>query len=241
MTDGARARTVSIEGTVVRRPRKPWTETVHSLLRHLHAEGVPVPQPLDADDLYEYVTLVPGDAGDDAWPAGQLPPEAARSLGTLLRRTHDATVGWAPASGARWSVPCTPGPVICHGDPKPANVAWVDGQAAGLFDWDAARPADRLSDVAYALLWVVPVTAEAARDPDGWQTRRSRAEALLDGYGWDGPLDVVDVATARQEQAIQEVLWLGERGHEPHATWVSEGWPTTWREQNAVAGAARLL
>ncbi|GAA1491538.1 phosphotransferase enzyme family protein [Brachybacterium sacelli] len=225
-------REVRIDGDTVRRPRKPWTETVHALLRHLREQDLPVPEPRGIDDRFEYVSLVPGLGGDGAWPDG-VSADGARSLGRLLRRIHDATRGWTPPADAQWSVPHGSASTICHGDPKPGNVAWIDGRAVGLFDWDAARPGAPVADLAYALLWTTPIDV----DPTGLQVtaveaalRRERAAALLEGYGWSGPLDIVDVAVRRHELAIDEVEWLGERGHEPHASWVAQGWPGRWRD-----------
>ena len=225
------ARSVRIVGDVVLRPAKPWTPTVHALLRHLHAEGLPVPEPLGIDGGVERVRLVPGDGGEDAW-AHQTTTRSVASAGRLLRRIHDATRGWEPPPHAVWSVPPEGGDVICHGDPQPGNMSWRDGVAVGLFDWDAARPAPPLSDVAYALEWLTPFSTDPAglhaRGPTADVDRRSRIDALLDGYGWDGPIAVVDAVLARQQRAIDEVLHLGARGQEPHATWVAEGWPARW-------------
>lgn len=226
-------REVRIDGETVRRPRKPWTETVHALLRHLREHDLPVPEPLDLDDRFEYVSLVSGLGGDEAWPDG-VSVDGARSMGQLLRTVHQATLGWTPPAGAQWSVPHESASTICHGDPKPGNFAWIDGQAVGLFDWDAARPGAPIDDLAYALLWTAPIDV----DPPTLQytasegrLRRERAEALLEGYGWSDQLDVVDVAVRRHELAIDEVEWLGERGHEPHASWAAQGWPGRWRDQ----------
>ena len=85
--------------------------------------------------------------------AHQLDLAGVRSAGALLRAVHDASRSWSPPPDAVWAVPSFPGPVICHGNPQPANLAWRAGRAVGLFDWDAARPAEPLSDVAAALLW----------------------------------------------------------------------------------------
>lgn len=226
------SRSVRIRGDVVTRPRKPWTPTVQSLLAHLYDRGMPVPEPLGYDESDEQVRLVPGDAGDDAWPH-QLRLTGVRTAGTLLRQIHEASVDWRPPADAQWSVPFAPGPVVCHGDPQPANFAWRDGRAVGLFDWDAARPGQPIDDVAYALLWFSPFNADEAqirsRGFHGGPDRRARAEALLDGYGWDQPIDVVEAAVTRHAQAIDEVVWLGERGHEPHSSWVAAGWPARWR------------
>lgn len=238
-------REVLVGDDVVRRPRKPWTRTVHGLLRHLHSQNLPVPLPLRLDERYEYVGFVPGTAGDHVWPEG-VSVEGARSLGALLRRIHEATRDWTPPRDAVWSVPHAPGPVVCHGDPKPGNFAWRGGRAVGLFDWDAARPGRPLDDLAYALLWTVPLNeapaVRAARQDGDAVTRRARAAALLDGYGWDRPLDVVEAALARHERAIEEVRHLGAAGHEPHAGWAQAGWPERWRgDLDALRAAGRLV
>lgn len=231
-------RVVHIRGDVVSRPRKRWTPTVHSLLLYLHGCGLPVPEPLGYDEHLEYVRLVKGAAGDDAWPH-QLQLPGLRSAGALLRQIHDASRDWQPPAVAQWSVPPTPSPVICHGDPQPANFAWRDGQVVGLFDWDAARPAPPISDVAYALLWFIPVNADNdelhRRGFTDLPNRRARAEALLEGYGWDQPIDILETAVSRHVQAIDEVVLLGNQGHEPAASWVAAGWPDHWR-----AGLAEL-
>lgn len=210
-------RTIRIADGVVRRPMKPWTSTVHGLLSYLHGCGLPVPEPLGYDARFEYVRLVEGDAGADAWPH-QLSLDGVRSAGALLRDIHDATAEWPVPSDAVWSAPHTGGAVICHGDPKPANMAWRDGQAVGLFDWDAARPGDRLEDVAYALIWLAPFESNPAelerRGFAAAPARRARVAAFLDGYGWREPFDVVEEVVRRHAKAIDEVVWLGERGHE---------------------------
>jgi Ser/Thr protein kinase RdoA (MazF antagonist) len=227
------SRAIEIVGGVVRRPAAEWTPTVHSLLRHLVDAGVPVPEPLEIVDGVETVHLLPGHAGEDAWP--QCTSLAGvRSAGGLLRAVHDATATWSPPHDAVWAVPAEKGSagVLCHGDPKPPNMTWDHHRATGLFDWDAARPAPRLSDVAYALLWIAPFFEE-----DSELRRRglptdvdvmTRAESFLEGYGWSDPIDLVTVVTARRRQAIAEVTQLGRRGIEPHATWVARGWPERW-------------
>lgn len=230
-------REVRVVSGVVHRPAKPWTKTVHNLLRHLLAAGLPVPEPLSLDGAVEMVRLVPGDAGQDCWPH-QLGLEGVASAGHLLRRVHEAARTWVPPADAVWAVPEEPGVgeldrVICHGDAQPANFAWSGGMAVGLFDWDSARPAPPLSDVAYALEWLTPFEdcpRELARrgfvdEPD----RRRRVRAFLDGYGWDEPLDVVEAVLHRQQLAIDEVVHLGRAGHEPHASWVAQGWPARWQ------------
>ena len=233
MTD----RVVEVDGDVVRRPRKPWTRTVHALLRHLHADGLPVPEPLAFDKRYEYVRLVSGDGGEAAWPH-QTTTTGVASAGALLRALHDGTRSWTPPTWAEWAVPPEGASIICHGDPQPRNMAWQDGRALGLFDWDVARPAEPISDVAYALEWFAPFEDDAdellRRGFGSTVDRRARVEAFLDGYQWHGPLDVVNAVLNRQQRAIDEVVWLGQAGHEPQATWVAAGWPARWATKLAV-------
>lgn len=231
-------REVRINKNVVERPAKPWTPTIHALLKHLHASGLPVPEPLNISAGVEHVRLIPGDSGSDAW-THQLEVESVRSAGQLLRRVHDATVGWVPPTDANWAVPFSPGEIVCHGDPHPANFAWHDGIAVGLFDWDVARPGNRLSDVAYALEWFAPFEDDPTelrnRGFDETLDRRARIAAFLGGYVWEGPLDMVAAVTARQQTAIDEVVYLGELGHHPQAEWVAAGWPDRWRSKLQTA------
>ncbi len=236
-------RAIRIVDGVVHRPSKPWTPTVQSLLAHLHGQGLPVLEPLGYDTTQECVRLVEGEAGAEDWPH-RLSLDGVRSAGALLRDVHDATADWQPPADAVWSVPHGGGAVICHGDPKPANLAWRDGRAVGLFDWDGARPGDRLDDAAYALIWFTPFEADPAElRRRGFSIeaadRRARIAALLDGYGWQGTFDVIDEVIRRRGQAIDEVEWLGAQGHQPPASWVADGWPDRWRTGLAAMGALR--
>lgn len=235
-------REIRIQDGIVRRPRKPWTETTHALLQHLHDHGLPVPEPLGIDEDHEYVRLVSGDAGIAAWKH-QVTTTAVASAGTLLRRVHDATTSWEPPGELKWAVPAEGSTVICHGDPQPANLAWRDGVAVGLFDWDVARPAERISDVAYALEWFAPFVSDREelqrRGLGDNIDRRARVDAFLEGYGWRESIDVVDEVLRRQRRAIDEVRWLGRDGHEPQASWLKAGWPERWRSKLDVTEALR--
>jgi hypothetical protein len=80
----------------------------------------------------------------------------------LLREYHDATVGFSPPEGAAWAVGTGGGgpagsEAICHGDFGPWNVVWKGHRPVGIIDWDWARPAPRLHNVAHALEYVAPL------------------------------------------------------------------------------------
>lgn len=214
-------RSILVRGDTVTRPTAPWTATIHSLLAHLVAQGLPVPEPLELTADHEVVRFVPGDTVDDT-KSHEVPVASVRSAGRLLREIHDGTRTWRPPANAVWSVPPEGSSVVCHGDPKPANMAWHSGEAVGLFDWDSARPAVPMSDIAYAVTWF------ASHDREDFQTR---VDALLEGYGWAGPFDPVEDVRRRRLQAIDEVEHLGRAGYEPERTWVEQGWPETWRKE----------
>lgn len=115
----------------------------------------------------------------------------------------------------------------------PLRQAWSDGVAVGAFDWDGARPAERLSDIAYALEYLTPFESDpielGRRGFISMPARRERIDAFLGGYGWDQPFDVVETVVRRQQQAIDEVVLHGEGGREPAVSWVEPGWPERWK------------
>lgn len=180
-------RPIEIAGDVVRRPAAAWTPTVHAFLRHLRSAGLDcVPEPLGIDADTETLGYLPGASGRDGWFA-QHSLDGLRSAARLLRRLHDASIGWSPPVDAVWAAPvwCDPHPegfeqagsvqeasvreaservaserVMCHGDPGPWNVVWDGDEAIGLIDWDFLHPGSRLDDVAYALRWFAPARSD---------------------------------------------------------------------------------
>jgi hypothetical protein len=219
-------------GETIRRPVQPWTATVHSLLRHLEAVGFPyAPRALGFDEQgREVLSYLEGESGPAGW-AKVVNEQGLSAFARLLREYHDATVGFSPPEGAAWAVGTGGGPVegeaICHGDFGPWNVVWQGHRPVGIIDWDFARPAPRLHDVAYALEYVAPFRSDAEclrwlrfpEQPD----RRRRLELFCTAYGLPTASGMVDAVIARQQENIELVRRLAEQGHEPQATWVAEG------------------
>jgi hypothetical protein len=222
-------RPVEIDGDVVRRPAQAWTPTVHAFLRHLRSAGLDcVPEPLDISGGTETLSYLPGASGRDGWFA-QHSTEGLRSAARLLRRVHDASVGWEPPADAVWAARPVPGDdlVMCHGDPGPWNIVWDGHEAIGLIDWDFLHPAPRLDDVAYALRWFAPARSdELALEwhhfpvvPD----RAARIVAFLDTYGDLPAFDRAETIARRMEATIATATALAEAGVEPQRTWRAEG------------------
>ncbi|MBW8485398.1 aminoglycoside phosphotransferase family protein [Actinomadura parmotrematis] len=220
-------------GDTVRRPAQPWTPTVHALLRHLADAGFEhAPRPLGIDEQgREVLTYIDGDSGPAGW-ARAVDRQGLRNLARLLRDYHDAAQDFTPPPDTLWStgtsIPSR-NDVICHGDFGPWNIVWQGIRPVGIIDWDLARPAPRLHDVAYALEYVTPFRddPECLRrlhypaPPD----RRARLEDFCAAYGLDSTGGIVDAVIMRQEENAALVRRLARQGIEPQATWVAEGFP----------------
>lgn len=231
------------------RPAAPWTPAVHDLLRYLEAVGYEYsPRVLGFDEQgREVLTWLEGESGPDGW-AKVVDERGLISFAHLLRDYHEAVAGYRPPDTTRWSTTTT-GPagdeVVCHGDFGPWNTVWQGARPIGIIDWDHARPAPRLHDVAYALEYVAPFRddTECLRwlryplPPD----RRHRLEVFATAYGLTDTAGLVDAVIAVQAAGIDAVRLLAEQGQEPQATWVGEGYLDELRARVAWSRANRRL
>lgn len=176
-------------GDTVRRPLRRTTPAVHALLQHLEDvgfDGAPRVLGID-DDGREVLSYIPGQAVTAPAPGWGLTDAALRSVGSLLRRFHDAVTGFDPLPHS-WSA-SAPEPFaqggITHNDPNLDNVVFRDGQAVALIDFDLAAPGDPVWDVAgTARLWAPlrdPSDVTDARRDRPWE----RLRILVDAYGLD--------------------------------------------------------
>jgi hypothetical protein len=196
-------------GDTVRRAWRPSTPTIHALLDHVRTAGfTEAPEPLGRDDQgREILRYIEGEVisgarsvPDFVWSDATL-IEVAR----LLRRLHEATATFEPPEGARWWWPVNERPgrrVICHNDVAPWNVVFRDEKPVGLIDWDLAAPGPASSDIARALWFFVPLTAETNPAASGLQMsieeRARRIRVFCDAYGVEDRSEVLD--WVRQEE-----------------------------------------
>ena len=179
------------DGETVRRPLPVNASTLHAFLAHLRStSGVEVPRLIRTEEETEVVQFVPGDVGVAPYPTWVSTHDALVTVAAILRRFHDASIGWRPPADASWSTAFADpagGPVVCHNDVCIENVVFREGSAAALIDFDFAAPGRRVWDVAMTARYWVPMTdpslpAAADRnvgDPIG------RLRTFVDGYGLD--------------------------------------------------------
>lgn len=180
-------------GTTVRRHQGPWSGAVHGLLPHLEAQRFDgAPRFLGIDDQdWESLSFLPGEVGNYPLQPSMWSDTALIEAGRLLRRLHDATVGYAPPD-APWQQVYperSHHEVICHNDAAPNNMVFVNGEPRAFIDFDTAGPGPRIWDVAYTF---VPL-AQFVPLPDGTtvpyeairhaENRRRRLRLLSDSYG----------------------------------------------------------
>lgn len=236
-------------GDTVRRPVRPWTETVHALLRHLASVGFPyAPRALGIDEEgREVLSYIDGESGPLGW-AKVVEDDGLTAFARLLREYHEATADFTPPDDAVWAFGApepADGEVVCHGDFGPWNVVWRDRRPVGLIDFDFARPAAPLHDVAYALQYVAPFRDDTEcirwlrhpRPPD----RRRRLELFCTAYGLASTAGVVDAVIREQRANAERVRRLAEAGHEPQATWAAEGYVRELEEKLAWSQTHRHL
>jgi len=233
-------------GDTVRRPLERWSASVHDLLRHLERKGFPSPHVLDVVGDVEVLSWIEGESGDEGW-AKVVPERGLRKWGHFLRTYHDAVADFLPAAGSVWSSgigTCGDGELVCHGDFGPWNAVWDGDEIVGLIDWDHARPAPALFDVAYGLEYAAPFRSDAESMDDlghpGPPDRRRRVEVFCEGYGIDVPADLVTQVARQQRQISQTVEKLASEGVEPQLSWVREGYLDELAERVRFTESLRL-
>lgn len=239
-----RGRQIVRIGDTVRRSQYPWSPSVHRLLLDLESAGFPYsPRFLGIDDQgREVLSWIEGISGGDGYVEGIVRGADAWAMvasgdglaryARLLREYHDLVRTLAVPGEACWATReggPGPGELLCHLDLGPWNVVWqADGEPIGIIDWDWAEPADPLRDVAYALEWAVPFCPDAEclnwrrfdRPPD----RRERIATFASAYGLTSTAGLVDAVIAGQQAFYDREVALAERGIEPAAGSVAEGY-----------------
>ena len=217
----ANAGKVVRDGDHVLRPSSAHTASIHTFLRAVRAAGfagVPMPIGVD-DDGRERLELIEGDVPVVPYPAWAQTDAALASLGSLLRRVHDAACTF-DATGLGWSDALADpagGSVVCHNDLELSNVVFRGGVAVALVDFEFAAPGRPVYDLAHLARFCVPIDDDVDRARLGWQVvdAPARLRMLADAYGLDrdGRTELpaaIEDAMARIEAATRRAVDAGE-------------------------------
>jgi GNAT superfamily N-acetyltransferase len=229
------------EGSVLVRSAKPWTPTVHALLRHLENVGFEgAPRVIGAgfdDEGNETLTWIEG----EVHARGQRTIEAAFGVGRLLRALHDATASFRPQPGAMWRHDRDLDDerrVIGHGDTGPWNVVLRDGMPCALIDWDFAGPVDRREEVAStamlnANLYSDDIVELNDLPPLDYRLRQLRA-LVVDGYELPRAdrEGLVDVMIEGLVHSMSADTW--EASVTPETKESDALWGLTWKARTAA-------
>ncbi len=148
-------------GDQIERPAGPHTATVHRLLVHLRAGGFDgSPEPIALKGPVETLSFVEGEVTTAPVSMSFRTDEALTTAASVLRAMHDASADFEHRDDDVWDHPRQePVEVICHGDFAPSNCALNFGVISGVFDFDAAHPGPRLSDLGFAAYRWAPLMA----------------------------------------------------------------------------------
>lgn len=211
---GGNMNAVVRQGDTVLRVAGPWTPTVHRFLSYLTCAGVGgIPRPSGVEGGRERLSFVDADVPVYPLPDHVFTDEALVEGARLLRRLHDASIGFG-LDGAVWQAPAkVPSEVICHNDFSPHNLAYdAAGHVVGAIDFDFASPGPRLWDLAYYATRAVPLTDRTPPNAPGRADAERRVRLLLDAYGseatWSDVLRVAiirlhDLADMSRDKAVE--------------------------------------
>lgn len=191
-------------GGTVRRLARPWTPSVHALLRHLDAVGFRgAPRVLGIDEQgREALTYI---VGRDGRVARCYDDQALIEVAEMIRGFHDAIASFTPPPDSHWRPdPRAPrGALLCHNDLSPANTIFLDGHPRAFIDWDHATPSTALWDLSYAVRTFVPLYSAEDCNKMGYppDQQSHRLSLFCEAYGMDAGtrVDLLPMVRARLE------------------------------------------
>jgi len=216
-------------GDRVRRPAPRTAPALHPYLTALADRGFSgVPRPLLLDGEYEEMTYLPGDVALPPFPDWACTDTALQSVGALLRRLHDASVGIPFDADTEWPTDMADphgGPILCHNDVCRENVIFHEGIATALIDFDLAAPGRPLWDVATTARYWVPMTPGKESDVI------AKLHVLSDGYGLESS-DRVQLPELIEETTSVARQYVAEKvdADDPAVTqaWAARGGWSRW-------------
>lgn len=231
---------VTRHGDVVFREVKPWTTSIHLLLRHLENAGFDEAPRIVGSGFDERGREALRHIEGEFVHPGPWSDEALIQVGQLLRRLHDTTASFTPPVNAIWQ------PwflrelgqktrIIGHGDLAPWNTVTRAGSPIAFIDWEFAGPLDPLIELA-RVCWLFPQlhdddVAEKVGLPP-LATRVQQVRLLVDAYG----LSKIQRHSLFELIVEVAVCETANEAIEANVTPKSEGvlWGLAWRARAAA-------
>jgi hypothetical protein len=208
-------------GAHVLRPSTPHSGSIHAFLRAVRDagfEGAPSPVGIDEDGR-ERLVFIEGEVPVPPYPEWSQSDAALASIAGLLRGLHDAARQF-DLRGHTWNDALADpagGMIVCHNDVELSNVAFRDGVAVALLDFEFAAPGRPVYDLAQFARLCVPIDADVDQARLGWRPadRATRLRVVADAYGLDPEgrvalLAAVDDAIDRIEAAARRSVAAGD-------------------------------
>jgi Ser/Thr protein kinase RdoA (MazF antagonist) len=181
--------------------------------------------------------FVEGDVAVPPFPASAAADDLLVSVADLQRRYHEAAMTFVAAADDSWHGDPVPsafsGALVCHNDLCLENVVVRRGRAVAFIDFDHARPADRLWDIAIAMRHWVPMRHPSDLDDARAHVdvpTRFRTFAAAHGLDAGAQARVLDALVAFLDHALISVRAQAEAGHAGHrAQWEEAGYETANR------------
>jgi len=162
---GGNISSVSTNGRIVYKDRKPQSATIQRLLQHLQNKGITFcPKPLGFDNNgREMLSFMNGNTIENYPDVSSITHkiETVKQAASMLRKLHDATADFPKHPDDVWFLRYDgdlPKEVICHNDFAPYNITFENNLPIGLIDFDTACPAPGVWDIAYAVYRLVPLS-----------------------------------------------------------------------------------
>jgi hypothetical protein len=207
-------------GEAVRHPQHPWSGSTRALLTHLNTVGFRYsPRLIGVEDEQDVLSFIPGRSGADGW-APAVDERGLLAGARLLRAYHDAVSNWRGDDGLVWfdgsSGTGGSGRIVCHGDFHPCNIVWDGLTPVGLLDYEYARVAQPIDDVAYACEYFVPFRDDVEcirwlRYPEP-PDRRRRLSLFAEGYGLRSVDGLVEQVITMQQHMRDLIVRLAREG-----------------------------
>lgn len=208
-------------GKTVHRAKGPWSSSIHDLLSYLELQGFEgAPRFLGIDPQgREILTFIEGEVGHYPLHQYMWSDENLREVAHLLRRYHDATVGYNAPTDAVWQFEYPnhqKHEIMCHNDVAPYNMVYRDGKPIALIDFDTVGPGPRIWDVAYAVYGFIPLSYTQEMQTLGLadpKIQGQRLKSFCHAYGLTHTIEEVLDTVVHRLEALCNLLT--ERSKDP--------------------------